>query len=78
MQITGFLQRKMINDASVRIAMDNGQNWRDLVKWNNLENPNVIEVGQVLRVVPPVSEGTPARPAAPIPPRPAGAASAPG
>lgn len=52
-------------DRLLRIAMDNGQNWRDLVKWNNLENPNVIEVGQVLRVVPPVSEGTPARPAAP-------------
>lgn len=43
-------------DRLVRIAMDNGQNWRDLVKWNNLENANVIEVGQVLRVVPPVAE----------------------
>lgn len=43
-------------DRLVRIAMDNGQNWRDLVKWNNLENANVIEVGQVLRVVPPVVE----------------------
>ena len=29
------------------------QNWKDLVKWNNLDNPNVVEVGQVLRVVPP-------------------------
>ncbi|HWI10004.1 MAG TPA: peptidoglycan DD-metalloendopeptidase family protein, partial [Burkholderiaceae bacterium] len=26
---------------------------KDLVKWNALENPNIIEVGQVLRVVPP-------------------------
>ena len=40
-------------DTLIRIGLDNGQNWRDLVKWNNLENPNVIEVGQVLRVVPP-------------------------
>lgn len=43
-------------DRLVRIAMDHGQNWRDLVKWNNLENANVIEVGQVLRVVPPAAE----------------------
>jgi lipoprotein NlpD len=40
-------------DTLIRIGLDNGQNWRDLVKWNNLDNPNVIEVGQVLRVVPP-------------------------
>ena len=37
----------------MRIALDNGQNWRDLARWNNLDNPNVVEVGQVLRVVPP-------------------------
>ena len=40
-------------DTLIRIGLDNGQNWKDLVKWNGLENPNVIEVGQVLRVVPP-------------------------
>jgi lipoprotein NlpD len=40
-------------DTLIRIGLDNGQNWKDLVKWNNLENPNVIEVGLVLRVVPP-------------------------
>ena len=40
-------------DTLIRIALDNGQNWRDLVKWNTLDKPNVIEVGQVLRVVPP-------------------------
>ena len=40
-------------DTLIRIGLDNGQNWRDLVKWNNLDNPNVIEVGQVLRVAPP-------------------------
>ncbi len=40
-------------DALARIALDNGQSWRDVAKWNNLENPNRIEVGQVLRVVPP-------------------------
>jgi len=40
-------------DALIRIALDNGQSWRDVAKWNNLDNPNRIEVGQVLRVVPP-------------------------
>jgi lipoprotein NlpD len=40
-------------DTLIRVALDNGQNWRDLVKWNNLPNANLIEVGQVLRVVPP-------------------------
>lgn len=40
-------------DTLIRIGLENGQNWKDLVKWNNLENPNVIEVGQTLRVVAP-------------------------
>lgn len=40
-------------DTLIRIGLDYGQVWRDLVKWNNLEKPNQIEVGQVLRVVPP-------------------------
>lgn len=40
-------------DALIRIALDNGQSWRDVARWNSLENPNRIEVGQVLRVVPP-------------------------
>jgi lipoprotein NlpD len=35
------------------VGLENGQNWKDLVRWNNLDNPNIIEVGQVLRVVPP-------------------------
>ena len=40
-------------DTMIRIGLDNGQNWRDVVRWNVIENPNLIEVGQVLRVVPP-------------------------
>lgn len=40
-------------DTMIRIGLENGQNWKDLVKWNALENPNIIEVGQVLRVLPP-------------------------
>jgi lipoprotein NlpD len=54
-------------DTLIRIGLDNGQNWRDIKLWNNIENPNLIEVGQVLRVVPPgVDPGAAAaRPVAP-------------
>ena len=41
-------------DAVIRIGMETGQNWRDIVRWNNLTPPFTIEIGQVLRVVPPV------------------------
>jgi lipoprotein NlpD len=40
-------------DTLLRIALDNGQNYRDLVAWNNLADPDDIKVGQVLRVAPP-------------------------
>jgi len=41
-------------DSLMRIALDTGQAWRDIARWNGIDNPNQIEVGQVLRVVPPV------------------------
>ncbi len=40
-------------DTLIRIGLDQGQSWRDIARWNSLENPNLIEVGQVLRVIPP-------------------------
>lgn len=40
-------------DTLIRVGLETGQSWKDIIKWNNLENPNVIEVGQVLRVVAP-------------------------
>lgn len=40
-------------DTLIRIGLETGQSWRDLARWNNIENPNLIEVGQVLRVVAP-------------------------
>jgi len=42
-------------DTLFRIALDSGQSWRDIQAWNNLTNPNILEVGQVLRVQPPGS-----------------------
>lgn len=40
-------------DTLYRIALDKGQNYSDIVAWNNLANPNDIKVGQKLRVAPP-------------------------
>ena len=57
-------------DTLIRIGMDNGQSWKDVMRWNKLDNPNVIETGQVLRVAPPQAEVVAA-------PRPATPASAP-
>ena len=57
-------------DTLIRIALETGQNWRDLQTWNGLANPNLIEVGQVLRVVAPTpasmvaASGDPSQPAA--------------
>jgi len=43
-------------DTLLRIALEHGQNYRDLVTWNELTNPNDIKVDQVLRVLPPHGE----------------------
>lgn len=68
-------------DTLIRIALDSGQNWRDIARWNAIENPNLIEVGQVLRVIPPVgaaaTEVAVARPVVPGTAVPSPAASAP-
>ncbi|MBT9497132.1 LysM peptidoglycan-binding domain-containing protein [Zoogloea oleivorans] len=42
-------------DTLIRIALDQGQNYRDIAAWSGLENANLIEVGQELRVRPPES-----------------------
>lgn len=35
------------------IALEHGQDYKDIAAWNNLDNPNLIRIDQVLRVVPP-------------------------
>ncbi|RZI77960.1 MAG: LysM peptidoglycan-binding domain-containing protein [Variovorax sp.] len=47
-------------DTIRRIGTETSQRWQDIVRWNNLDNPDQIEVGQVLRVIPPTSAPTPA------------------
>ncbi len=42
-------------DTLIGIGLEAGQSPKDITRWNNLENPNKIEVGQVLRVAPPVA-----------------------
>lgn len=40
-------------DTLIRVGLETGQNARDIARWNNIENPNSLEVGQVIRVAPP-------------------------
>ena len=40
-------------DTLIRIGLESGQSHKDIGRWNTLENPDRIEVGQVLRVTPP-------------------------
>lgn len=46
-------------ETLIRIGLETGQNWKDIARWNNLEQPNQIEVGQVLRVLAPVTAVAP-------------------
>ena len=62
-------------DTLIRIALDNGLNYRELAAWNNLVDPDDIKLGQVLRltapdggvVTSPVSMPTPEVRPAPVP-----------
>jgi len=40
-------------DTLYSIALEHGQSHRDVAAWNNIDNPNVIRVGQQLRIAPP-------------------------
>ncbi|MBN3723960.1 peptidoglycan DD-metalloendopeptidase family protein [Burkholderia sp. Ac-20379] len=67
-------------DTLYRIALENGQNYRDIASWNNLSNPNQIEVDQLLRVAPPngaVAMPPPGASNAPVPPLSSGPAMPP-
>lgn len=54
-------------DTLLRIALDHGQNYRDLVAWNNLRDPDDIKVGQVLRVAEPEGKKTAGVTTQPVP-----------
>ncbi|MFH1602515.1 MAG: LysM peptidoglycan-binding domain-containing protein, partial [Pseudomonadota bacterium] len=40
-------------DTLYSIALDHGLDYKEFAAWNNLDNPNVIRVGQALRIKPP-------------------------
>ena len=42
-------------DTLYTIALDHGLDYKELVEWNNIANPNAIRVGQQLRLKAPVS-----------------------
>jgi lipoprotein NlpD len=49
-------------DTLYSIALEHGQDYRDVAQWNSLDDPSKLSVGQVLRVTqppqPPVALGT--------------------
>jgi lipoprotein NlpD len=49
-------------DTLLRIALENGQSMKDVARWSHVDNPNRIEVGQVLRIVPPVGNDVVVKP----------------
>ena len=62
-------------DTLIRIGLDSGQSFRDIARWNNMENPNRLEVGQVVRVVPPPAAALAAKPLSPASPSPSAPAT---
>ena len=42
-------------DTLISIALANGLDYREFAAWNNIVNPNVIKLGEVLRLTPPGS-----------------------
>ena len=63
-------------DTLTRIGLEQGQSPRDLARWNALDNPHLIEVGQVLRVVPPGKDPVAVSPGVTVTPVPTPAADA--
>ncbi|UCV24631.1 peptidoglycan DD-metalloendopeptidase family protein [Ferribacterium limneticum] len=46
-------------DTLYRIALEHGQDHRDVANWNNIANPSSIKEGQILRVAPPGAAAEP-------------------
>jgi len=45
-------------DTLYSVALEHGANYRDVARWNNLDDPTKISVGQVIRVTPPEGQPT--------------------
>ncbi|MBI4985156.1 MAG: peptidoglycan DD-metalloendopeptidase family protein [Rhodocyclales bacterium] len=54
-QVQGFYTVRK-GDTLYSIALEHGQDYKEVAAWNRLENANRIQVGQQLRVTPPEEE----------------------
>jgi len=72
----GFYRVKR-GDTLISIALEQGVDWRDLASWNDISNPNVIEVGRLLRILQARSADAPAPSVAAVPTAPGAAQTAP-
>lgn len=68
-------------DTLYSIALDHGQDHKDVAAWNSLDNPNLLRIGQQLRVTPPddaapVAVAKPVTSSAPVEVKPAPGATA--
>ena len=50
---TNGLHTVQRGDTLYAIAFANGLDYREIANWNQLESPDLIQVGQVLRLTPP-------------------------
>ncbi len=48
-------------ETLIAVALQHGVDYRELAAWNNIENVNLIHVGQEIRLSSPVSEASPAQ-----------------
>jgi lipoprotein NlpD len=53
---TGAFYTVKKGDTLYSIALEHGHDYKDVAAWNNLDNPNRIQVGQQLRLSPPEGE----------------------
>ena len=58
---TGRLHTIQKGDTLISVALTNGLDYRELAAWNNIVNPNVIKLGEVLRLTAPGSVSTSAQ-----------------
>jgi lipoprotein NlpD len=72
----GFYRVKR-GDTLISIALEQGVDWRDLASWNDISNPNVIEVGRLLRILQARQADAPAPSVAAVPAAPGAAQTAP-
>lgn len=62
-------------DTLYSVALAFGQDYRDIARWNGLDDPSKLKLGQVLRVAPPEGDSEAAAAAAEAVPVPLGGAS---